>query len=1179
MKRFFTSWWFLTGLAVAIIVALLLFGLPLVVAFMRPWWVRIAFCVAVVAIWALIAFLRWRRARRGNAAIAAELARVDPAHEEEKALAERMKAALASLRSAGRSTRNYLYSRPWYVIIGPPGAGKTTAIVNSGLRFPFMDQSLKGVGGTRNLDFWFADEAVLVDTAGRYTTQDSDHAVDASGWKRFLALLKKHRPLQPINGVIVAIAVDELIRSDRARIDEHAAAIRRRLLELRESLEVAAPVYLMVTKADLLAGFTDYFADLDFEGRRAVLGATIPFKRGRASAEDLVLAFDRMTQSVTDRQAKRLYEEPDSQRRSLILGFPSQLQSLRARLMRLIEGAFLAGDVPGGLLRGFYLTSGVQEGAPLDRILSSMADVYDRPPVANKSAGRAYFLNRLMAEVMFTEAGLVQMEPKARMRQRIRLSAAVGAITGIALLTILAWTVSFSGNRNFQAAMLEQAAASRAETKDAGLDLVEVRDSDPDLEQAIPALDSLRSLPYGYEAMRTAGVPLRMRFGLFQSGLAASGNEAYREGLRRIMLPRLLLRLEKVLQASRKEPMDLYEPLKVYLMLGGQGPMDRKVVRNWVTGDWEDELYAGSDRGPVRAVLGKHLDALLEDESLGAAWAKPPLDGTLVSDARTLLQTLSPADRAYAVLKQKAALAGAAWSMANILTPGDARAFAKPDAVLNAKVPYFYRREGFEKFYTIALATVQRDIANDAWVLGSKAESVREDITNIRPGVAGLYARDYIDAWEKVIAVLQPADYFNDQVAFGAFTRAPSPLERVLLEVRRNSTFTGGGAAVGRRALKQKLSSSRIGRMVEDYNAGRETGLDAGGAISSHFTELNEYVGDGKRDSPLRQFVAAVKDAGAAVYSARSAVASGAATDQLQTAMATAVTSVKLAGSSAPSQLQTFVKSAAGSGSRAQVTTVTGAVASSWSEAGAACKGVADQRYPFFGASPQDAPMLEMLQVFGPGGTLSRYIEQRLKPLIDISGPMWRWREDNPITAAFSGDSPEEFAKAAKIRDLLVSGLALKVQVEQFGSDTGAVEISSGNSTQRLERDAPGPRVLSWSHQGNPEASVTMYPVAPPPPPPPSPVAADAKGAAPAEPESKPAPAPPTIPPARIDAEGPWALFRLMDKADKQNAGPKKILATFRSGPHWVTLSFELPSTSSPFTRGGMWTFRCPTTL
>lgn len=1182
MKRVFTSWWFWTTLVVVILVALFLFGLPIFVQFMRPWWVRIAFSAGVVAIWLGIAFWRWRRARRANAAIAAELAKVDPANEEEKALGERMKSAVASLRTAGGKRRNYLYSRPWYVIIGPPGAGKTTAIVNSGLRFPFAEQSLQGVGGTRNLDFWFAEEAVLVDTAGRYTTQDSDRTVDASGWQRFLKLLKKYRPLQPINGVIVSIGVDELIRADRAAIDEHAAAIRRRLLELRQSLEVEAPIYMMVTKADLLAGFTEYFADLDFEGRRAVLGATVPFQRGRASADDLAKAFDRMAQSVTDRQAKRLYEEPDAQRRSLILGFPAQLQSLRARLMRLVDGAFLGGEQPGGVLRGFYMTSGVQEGAPLDRILSSMADVYDRPVSANApgASGKAYFLNRLMSEVMFTEAGLVHMDPKARTRQRVRLSAAVGTVAAIALLTIIAWTVSFSGNRKFQAVMLEQSAAGSQETQQAGLDLVEVRDSDPDLRQAIPVLDALRGLPYGYEAMRTTGVPLRMRFGLFQAGLASSGSEAYREGLRRIMLPRLLLRLEKILQANRSDPMNLYEPLKVYLMLGGQGPMDQKAVRNWVTADWESELYAGSDSASDRAALTRHLDALLEDENLAAPWPdrKAPLDGGLVSDTRTLLQTLSPSDRAYAVLKQKASLSGAPWTMSGILSPGDTKAFAQPDAVLNAKVPYFYTREGFEKFYTVALATVQRDIAKDAWVLGSNAESVRADIGNIRPGVAGLYARDYIDAWEKVIALMQPADYFNDQVAFGAFTREPSPMERVLLEVRRNSNFEGGAAAVGRRALQQKLNSSRYGRYIGDYNAGRETGLDAGGSIQSHFQEIAEYVGDGKKDSELRQFVAAVRDAGRAVYAARSAVASGAATDELQTAMATAVTSVKLAGGSAPSQLQSFVKAASGSGTAAQVKTVTGAVATSWSQVGEACKGVADQRYPFFGASPQDAAMLDMMRVFGGGGMLSAYVDQKLKTLIDTNGPIWRWQENNPVTAGMDPASPEEFAKAARIRDLLMSGLALKVTVEQFGSDTDAVEIASGNSSQRFDHETPGPRILSWSPQGNPEAFVAMYPPTPEPAPPPPP-ASTTPGTPPAPPAAQDPLAPKPVPAARIGAEGPWALFRLLDKADKENAGPQSIRATFRSGPHSVTLLLQLPTTENPFGRGGIWSFRCPTAL
>ena len=107
-----------------------------------------------------------------------------------------MNEAVATLkRSSGK--RNFLYEVPWYIVIGPPGAGKTTALVNSGLKFPLAGsgqaQPVAGVGGTRNCDWWFTDEAVLIDTAGRYTTQDSNARSDQKSWLAFLSLLKQHR--------------------------------------------------------------------------------------------------------------------------------------------------------------------------------------------------------------------------------------------------------------------------------------------------------------------------------------------------------------------------------------------------------------------------------------------------------------------------------------------------------------------------------------------------------------------------------------------------------------------------------------------------------------------------------------------------------------------------------------------------------------------------------------------------------------------------------------------------------------------------------------------------------------------------------------------------------------------------------------------------------------------------
>ena len=112
---------------------------------------------------------------------------------------------------AQRFSRQYLYQLPWYMIIGAPGAGKTTALVNSGLQFPLADKfgkaALRGIGGTRNCDWWFTNDAVLLDTAGRYATQESQQERDASEWHHFLALPCKYRGRQPTNGVIVTLSV------------------------------------------------------------------------------------------------------------------------------------------------------------------------------------------------------------------------------------------------------------------------------------------------------------------------------------------------------------------------------------------------------------------------------------------------------------------------------------------------------------------------------------------------------------------------------------------------------------------------------------------------------------------------------------------------------------------------------------------------------------------------------------------------------------------------------------------------------------------------------------------------------------------------------------------------------------------------------------------------------------
>lgn len=54
-----------------------------------------------------------------------------------------------------------LYELPWYIVIGNPAAGKSSAVLNSGLQFPFAEKTgaiVQGIGGTRNCDWFFTTE-------------------------------------------------------------------------------------------------------------------------------------------------------------------------------------------------------------------------------------------------------------------------------------------------------------------------------------------------------------------------------------------------------------------------------------------------------------------------------------------------------------------------------------------------------------------------------------------------------------------------------------------------------------------------------------------------------------------------------------------------------------------------------------------------------------------------------------------------------------------------------------------------------------------------------------------------------------------------------------------------------------------------------------------------------------
>ena len=76
--------------------------------------------------------------------------------------------------------------------------------------------------------------------------------------------------------MLLTVSVADLLSQGAEARSTHAASIRARLLELDAKLGMRLPVYVLVTKSDLLAGFTEFFADLGKEQRAQVWGFTLP---------------------------------------------------------------------------------------------------------------------------------------------------------------------------------------------------------------------------------------------------------------------------------------------------------------------------------------------------------------------------------------------------------------------------------------------------------------------------------------------------------------------------------------------------------------------------------------------------------------------------------------------------------------------------------------------------------------------------------------------------------------------------------------------------------------------------------------------------------------------------------------------------------------------------------------
>ncbi len=359
-------------------------------------------------------------------------------------------AGIERFKSAGKD----LYALPWYVVVGEPGSGKTEAIRHSNIGFPpGMQDELQGAGGTLNMNWWFANQAVLLDTAGRLMFEEVQPG-ETSEWQEFLKLLRSNRATCPINGMFLVLPVDSLIKDTAEQLEGKARRIATQLDSIQRALGVRFPVFVLVTKCDLLNGFRESFEDMgDPRSQHQMLGWSNaapldqPFDPSKID-EHFRGVIERLEQRRVGQLADPVSRMgPDARRTDevdALFAFPESVGSILPRLQRYLELVFVTGEWANKplFLRGIYFTSSMRDGQALDAQLAEVLGV----PVDSLPEGRAwerdrsYFLRDVFAEKAFRERGLVTRADSAEKLKRRRRTAVLGsACAVVAVLLLLTW--------------------------------------------------------------------------------------------------------------------------------------------------------------------------------------------------------------------------------------------------------------------------------------------------------------------------------------------------------------------------------------------------------------------------------------------------------------------------------------------------------------------------------------------------------------------------------------------------------------------------------------------------------------------------------------------------------------------------------------------------------------------
>ncbi|GAC1546449.1 MAG: type VI secretion system membrane subunit TssM [Collimonas sp.] len=1137
--------------------------------------------------------------------------------------------------------KRYLYQIPWYLVIGAEGSGKTSALVNGGLRLlvtgQLQDRVKPGDNPTEHCDIRMSAEAVLIDTAGRYTTQTADPVKDQTVWQGFLTLLRQKRELAPINGAILAVDIGALITQTPVERITYAAQIRTRLGQLRSELGIGFPCYVIVTKMDLLEGFTEYFGALSSAEREQAWGFTFPVAERDESGTSLVNQLQSQCQvllaHLEEGMPQRLQCEFSADKRMALTLFPREFDAIIVPLTQIVDAIFHhdlygASDTRSSL-RGVYFTSAARthvyvpaSGLTIgQRHRAAQTDIQPSDQFAElrhaatttlSDGKRCYFLSDVFEKNIIPEAHLVQPNRHAVFRlHAVRL---IGyAVTAI-MLTALCGALMISFQHNH--AYLNAVADKTGHMKQRVSNLFAASGSNKML--AVPdTLAAAQELPV-FRGLNQNDPSSNFRYGLYSAPpVTDAAHNTCARLADSLLLPQIIARMEEVITTAIRsgDGQITYDTLRVYLQLHDKTRYNANDLKAWVQNDWESSNSANVFGS--RAAMVTHVNQLFSEQRVVESPFRQNL--VLIDQARAFLGANPSTRRLYE--RAKAAMLADTppdFTLIQAVGPQAGAVFSRAShQPLASGISGIFTYDGYHDVFDKYLSEfVGQAKLDDAWVMGDTSKSVGDAAkTTLKndpliQDIRRQYLEEYTQQWTMFLEDVRAVTGSNlsfDVTILRAFAAPDSPLSRLARAAARETTLSRPLSAKSEtdknfldKAADKLNQKSRdvLGTSVQERQE-REL-------VDNHFAALREVV-TGQADAGLMQATPAgdtskpgldnIASLLNAYYTLLVVADNALNSKNLPSNSLDAGTNLKLEGDKLPAPFNAILTGLANSGvqkiadgsaailrvqAQQQVDQINDMLSS---QVGSVCRQTIAGRYPF-AASTQEVSLDDFARVFGAGNAADTFFQKQLAPFVDMSRRPWRYKAPGvtnllspadamtavagtPATSSNAGPSllsemlkllakegpnPEHFAQVQAIHDTFFQDpdskkVAWKVHMRINELDPTITELimDFDGHPERYSHGPVRPFTINW----------------------PGP-----NGGRSAEIRATPSVRPET---SGIMANGPWALFRLLERGTLSKTGViGRSTVTFDVDGRKARIGLDMGNLPNPLMSDVLRGFVCP---